>query len=297
MPKIIYEQKKFTGATEAVIRLAEDIINQYQKQGFTLTLRQLYYQFIARALLPNTDQSYKRLGNIVSDARRAGRLDWTTIEDRTRFLRKLSSWDTPQDILESAKNSYHRDLWASQTKRIEVWIEKDALVGVIEIPCQEHDVPFFSCRGYVSDSEMWRGAMRILRHKKEGQGTIILHLGDHDPSGIDMTRDIEDRLNLFTYGGADLEVRRIALTMEQIEEQSPPPNPAKITDSRYEQYASKYGEESWELDALEPQFISDLIREEILEKRDFETWAEAVVEQEKERKQIGEVIDRWGDLF
>jgi len=299
MPKIKYEDKKFRTDTLAVIDNAITIVSDYQAQGFSLTLRQLYYQFVARGLLANTEKSYNKLGNIVSDARRAGLIDWDAIEDRTRYLRKLPSWDKPQSILESARDSYHRDLWASQSKRLEVWIEKDALVGVIETVCQENDIPFFSCRGYVSDSEMWSAAIRrIWKHYKDnGQDTLILHLGDHDPSGIDMTRDIENRLDFFTYYRTDLEVRRIALTMEQIEYKNPPPNPAKITDSRYADYASKYGDESWELDALEPQFISDLIRDEIELERDEEKWQESFSQQEAERSQIAEVIKKWDELF
>jgi len=299
MPKIKYEDKKFRTDTLAVIDNAITIVSDYRAQGFSLTLRQLYYQFVARGLLANTEKSYNKLGNIVSDARRAGLIDWDAIEDRTRYLRKLPSWDKPQSILESARDSYHRDLWASQSKRLEVWIEKDALVGVIETVCQENDIPFFSCRGYVSDSEMWSAAIRrIWKHYKDnGQDTLILHLGDHDPSGIDMTRDIENRLDFFTYYRTDLEVRRIALTMEQIEYKNPPPNPAKITDSRYADYASKYGDESWELDALEPQFISDLIRDEIELERDEEKWQESFSQQEAERSQIAEVIKKWDELF
>jgi len=295
MPKITYEEKKFSAQTLATITDAENIIVEYQAQGFSLTLRQLYYQFVARALIANTERDYKRIGNIVSDARRAGLIDWNSIEDRTRFIRSLSNWGKPQDILESAKDSYHRDLWATQDKRIEVWIEKDALVGVIESICQENDVSFFSCRGYVSDSEMWRAAMRMRRHIRSSQRVIVLHLGDHDPSGIDMTRDIGDRLQLFS--GSDIEVRRIALTMEQIEEKNPPPNPAKTTDSRYASYVSEYGNESWELDALEPRFLSDLIRGEIEGERDPALWAAAIVEQEQERDQIQDIIDRWNELF
>ncbi|GAI44296.1 unnamed protein product, partial [marine sediment metagenome] len=228
MPKITYEEKKFNPRTLETIHQAEDIIQQYQAQGFSLTLRQLYYQFVARALIPNTERDYKRLGNIISDARRAGMIDWDSIEDRTRFIRTISSWDDPRDILDSAKDSYHKDLWKTQDKRFEVWIEKDALIGVIEPICKELDLPHFSCRGYVSDSEMWQAAMRLLRHVRNGQDVIVLHLGDHDPSGIDMTRDITDRLNLFSFFKGGIEVQRIALTMEQIEEQSPPPNPAKV---------------------------------------------------------------------
>lgn len=300
MPKIEYEKKNFRQEALETITQAETIIQDYQAQGFSLTLRQLYYQFVARALIPNTDKSYTRLGNIISDARRSGLIDWDAIIDRTRYLRKLSSWDKPQSILESARDSYHRDLWANQDKRLEVWIEKDALVGVIETICQENDVPFFSCRGYVSDSEMWAGAMRALKYQenksKPSQKTIVLHLGDHDPSGIDMTRDIGDRLKLFMFY-RDIEIRRIALTMEQIEELNPPPNPAKVTDSRYEGYVAKYGNESWELDALEPQYIANLIEEQILDERDDDKWQELVDEQESERKQIAEIITKWDNLF
>lgn len=293
MPKIEYEHKNFSDKTIITIQQAENIVNEYSAQGFNLTLRQLYYQLVARGLIPNTERDYKRIGNIVSDARRAGIIDWNSIEDRTRYIRELSSWDTPKAILRSAMNSYHRDLWSNQVVRMEVWIEKDALVGVIEDICQEHDVPFFSCRGYVSDSEMWRGAIRMQNYDKR---VIILHLGDHDPSGIDMTRDIRERLALFS-DYSDIEVRRIALTMEQVEEINPPPNPAKVTDSRYESYVYEYGEESWELDALEPQYIVNLIENEILLEKDEELWEEAVFEQENERGQIEAVINKWDDIF
>jgi len=296
MPKIEYVSKKFSASTLAIIKDAEAIIAEYQAQGFSLTLRQLYYQFVARDLIPNTEQSYKRIGSIISDARRAGLIDWSAIVDRTRALRKLSFWSSPYDMLVSARDSYHRDLWATQDLRMEVWIEKDALIGVIQKVCQDNDVPFFSCRGYVSDSEMWAGAVREIQHRESDQNVIILHLGDHDPSGIDMTRDITERLDLFSFRG-DIEVRRIALTMEQVEELGPPPNPAKITDSRYDSYAALYGNESWELDALEPQYIANLIGEHILAERDDDRWQVAVQEQEDERAQLTNLLDRWNELF
>ena len=278
----------FSVDTLTVIGQAESIIGEYNQQGFTLTLRQLYYQFVARALIPNTDRSYSRLGRIVSDARRAGMIDWDAIEDRTRFTRRLSSWDNPQDILQSARDSYHRDLWANQLRRLEVWIEKDALLGVIESVCQDNDVPFFSCRGYVSDSEMWQAAMRIRRYYTSGQSTIVLHLGDHDPSGIDMTRDITDRLRLFC--GVDHYVNRIALTLDQIQEVGPPPNPAKLTDTRFANYLRLYGRDSWELDALEPQYMVNLVMSHIHALRDNLAWHEALRQQENERAQLGQVI-------
>ncbi|KKN45076.1 hypothetical protein LCGC14_0686580 [marine sediment metagenome] len=292
--KIIYKSKSFNNSTKTLIGQAEEIITEYQAQGFILTLRQLYYQFVARGYIENTERSYKRIGNITSDARRAGLIDWDAIEDRTRHLRRLSSWDSPQAILESAADDYHRDLWATQPIVVEVWIEKDALVGVIEDVCQRFDVPFFSCRGYVSDSEIWRAGVRAMpRDNKQHKDTIIYHLGDHDPSGIDMTRDIEERLALFSFN-SPIEVRRLALNMPQIEEFNPPPNPAKITDSRFRGYSNKYGDESWELDALEPQYIVDLITDNLNNDLDHALFSEIIEKQEEERKELRALIRHLG---
>ncbi len=297
MPRIEYIEKTFRGPAMEAIANANEIIADYRAQGFTLTLRQIYYQFVSRGMIENTDRSYKRLGSIISEGRRAGLIDWTAIEDRTRFLRKNAWWKGPRDLLQAACKQYHIDLWRDQEMRLEVWIEKDALVGVIEQVCNDNDVPFFSCRGYVSDSEMWEAAYKRMDGYSRGslgQSVLVLHLGDHDPSGIDMTRDIRDRLGLFSTR-AEIEVRRIALSMEQINELGPPPNPAKVTDSRYEGYVAEYGEESWELDALEPQYIVNLITKEIEAERDEDTWNEANEQQERQRQQIQGVVDDWFD--
>jgi hypothetical protein len=265
---IAYEQKQFSRASEAKIAQANTIIAEYEAAGFQLTLRQLYYQFVARDLIPNTQQSYKSLGGLVADARMAGRISWLAIEDRTRFLRSLSSWLDPESVIDSAASSYHEDWWATQPVYPEVWIEKDALAGVFEGICNELDVPLFSCRGYASASEVWLAGQRLQRKVRRGKQVVIFHFGDHDPSGLDMTRDITDRLYTFIgyHAGAYVSrfrVERIALTMDQINQYGPPPNPAKTTDSRFEDYQREYGDDSWELDALEPQVLADLVRSSV----------------------------------
>lgn len=116
--------------------------------------------------------------------------------------------------------------------------------------------------------------------QQNGQKTLILHLGDHDPSGIDMSRDIQDRLHIF---GCATEVKRIALNMDQVREHNPPPNPAKLTDSRCEGYVEKFGEESWELDALPPDLLGEMINNEVFEVRDLDVW-QASEAREKEMK-------------
>lgn len=293
MPKICYTKKNFNEHSRALIVMAEKIIDEYFSQGYKLTLRQLYYQFVARNLIPNSERSYKNLGNLISDARRAGLFDWSALEDRTRRLHKLAFWNNPKELLETARDQYHRDLWANQKIRIQVWIEKDALLGVISEICEKNDVPYFSCRGYASDSEIWNSAMRLriyVRDQNQEQ-LVVLYLGDHDPSGLDMTRDIEERLRLFSVcQSEELKVKRIALTMDQIKQLKPPPNPAKITDSRYRQYVSQYGNESWELDVLEPKFIEGLIHLEITKIRNLGKWQAALLQEERERKQIDRLI-------
>lgn len=288
MPLIEYVSKRFSAAARSIIETANTIIADYQQQGFDLTLRQLYYQFVSRDIIKNDQKEYKRLGDIISDGRLAGLIDWEAIVDRTRELRSNSHWEHPREILETCVRSFQIDKWETQPQRVEVWIEKDALVGVIDRTCRALDVAFFSCRGYTSQSEMWVASQRLLQHARNGQHTTILHFGDHDPSGLDMTRDIQDRLRLF-FSLEDFDsptVKRIALTMAQVKKYNPPPNPAKITDTRAGKYIAEHGDESWELDALEPTVIDALIRKEVLKLRDEDLWEEAV---KKEKAHIAQL--------
>jgi hypothetical protein len=288
--KICYRPKKFKESSLAVIAQALEIVEDYERQGFNLTLRQLFYQFVQRGLLPNTERSYKNLGNTISDARMAGLISWTSIEDRTRSIHRNTHWKSPEDILEAVRSSYRIDMWTNQPLRPLVWIEKDALLDLISRPCSELDVAYASCRGYTSQSMLWRAAQDLVDMESEGQRPLVIYLGDHDPSGLDMARDIEDRLGLF--GVMNNQVRRIALTMEQIEEMQPPPNPAKVTDARYHTYMMQHGNESWELDALEPSYLVNIIREAILDVRD----EDALAERRKDLEHDHDILDRAIDV-
>lgn len=283
-------EKTFNAEHRAIIESANDIIAEYRRQGYVLTLRQLYYQFVARDLIANTMQSYKRLGGIINNGRLAGLIDWTAIEDRTRNLKKNWHSDDPKDAIQTVRNQYGIDMWANQPLRVEVWIEKEALAGVIERVCNELDCPYFSCRGYVSQSEQWRAGIRARnRYKQDDQETVILHLGDHDPSGIDMTRDNSDRLGMFAHYTKP-DVVRIALNMDQIDEYDPPPNPAKMTDSRFAGYVTRYGSESWELDALEPRVLNELIRSHVELIRDDDLWDEREAQLKEDLARIDNII-------
>lgn len=294
--KIAYLEKRLRPATYARIEQINEIIAEYEADGYDLTVRQIYYQLLSRDLISNSTAEYNKIKSIVSDARLCGLIDWDAVTDRTRFLRGVRHEDGPSQMLDKAVDNYRIDKWEDQPTRVEVWIEKDALIGILGRVCPRLDVNYFSCRGYVSQTAMKDAADRILSYSEMEQPTVILHLGDHDPSGLDMTRDIRDRLEMFTEHH-DIEnpltVKRIALTMDQVREFDPKPNPAKQTDIRFKQYQKLYGDESWELDALSPRVLDQLITSAVEAERDDELWNFAVQREQNERKQIKMIADNW----
>ena len=185
MPKIEYKSIKFQQKSLELINIVNQVVEEYQAQGYELTLRQAYYQLVARGYIPNNERSYKNIGNLINDGRLAGLIDWHSITDRTRNLRSNSHWDNPADVY----------------------------------------------------------------------------------------------------------VKRVALTMNQIGTYNPPPNQAKITDSRASKYIDEYGNESWELDALEPQVITDLITNEVTALRNDEIYR-SVCDSEERGKDELRMIER-----
>lgn len=294
MPKITYLSKKFRAAALLMIQRANEIITEYAAQGFDLTLRQLYYQFVSRGFLTNNQKSYKQLGNTINDGRLAGLIDWNRIEDRTRGIETISTWDNPADVVEVCSRQFKIDKWSTQPYRVEVWIEKEALAGVFQPICTELRIPYLSCRGYTSQSEMWRAGQRMRTYISNEQTPFILHFGDHDPSGIDMGRDIVDRLAMFAGEGIDF--KRLALNMEQVEEFSPPPNPAKMTDARAEAYVAQYGDQSWELDALEPTVLASLVRDSVESVLDAAAWADKTTEEDEGKRLLQQVSENWEEI-
>lgn len=295
MSHITYVERNFRGGARQIIDQANEIINEFRAEGFTLTLRQLYYQFVSRDLIANKQSEYKRLGSIINDARLAGEISWSSIEDRTRNLIGFTTYESVSDFLREQVDRYRIDLREGQKTYLEVWIEKDALTGVIAGTCHNNDVDYFACRGYVSQSEQHDAAMRIRGKLREGyDNAVILHLGDHDPSGIDMTRDIEDRMHLFL-GRYDMEhqfnIERLALSMQQVRQYNPPENPAKTTDSRFAAYMAQYGESSWELDALKPKVITKLIQDAIDTHTDADLFRERQAQMEADRARLIDIAD------
>jgi hypothetical protein len=307
-----------------IIATATSICRGLRAAGYDITLRQLYYRFVATGKIPNTQQDYKRLGSILNRARMAGLFDWNYLIDRTRNLATMPHWGDPSDIIEASAQSFAVDKWSDQPRRVEIWVEKEALAGVIGRVAERWDCSWFACRGYVSQSEQWGAGRRFRRYLRAGQAVTVLHLGDHDPSGMDMTRDIEDRIKRFVtvdWAGypvdADgvesvlddirddlglpgdeepVEIRRIALNWDQIQRYNPPPNPAKFTDSRASGYVRQYGASSWELDALPPDVLDALIEHHIAGIVDAELYDARRGEENRHIDLLTRASRRWDEL-
>ena len=257
--------------TAVLLELVAQVIDDYQAQGYQLTLRQLYYQLVIRDVIPNEQRQYKKLGEMMTNARLAGLVDWDAIVDRGRFPVMAAQWHSPADILDAAASQYRLDRWEGQDYCVEVWCEKDALASVLEPVCDRYHVRFMANRGYSSATAIYAAAERLHEADQGDQEAVVIYLGDHDPSGLDMTRDIRDRLDMLTWS-TPMYVERVALNFDQVQEHNPPSNPVKLTDSRSNGYQASHGRESWELDALDPQTLDRLVSETILRYLDTELY-------------------------
>lgn len=276
--KRCFVDRRFSEDTLGIIEQANAIIDEYQAAGYRMTLRQLYYQFVSKNLLANTERNYKRLGSILNDARYAGKVDWSAIEDRNRQPHKTSEFKDLASLANAALASYRLDRWKGQEQFVELWVEKAALAGVLQPLADEWHVTLMVNRGYSSASAMFESSRRFIA--RNGQSGVVFYLGDHDPSGEDMVRDIQTRFNTFH---ANVEVIKLALTMDQVEQYNPPPNPAKTTDSRFNRYQAEHGDESWEVDALPPDVLGALIRTAMREQVDRDAMM-LVIDKEREDK-------------
>ncbi len=285
--------KKLQAKTLEKIMLIDGIIREYMDNGIVMSVRQLYYQLVSRGHIENTQENYGKLDNWLNLGRLYGLIDWSGIEDRTRGERAVSHWDNPQKIIYSAARCYAIDKRADQPNYIEAWVEKDALIGVLEPLAKRYDLVCFSCRGYPSTTTMKDAAERFIA-QEDKDARIILYAGDHDPSGFDICRSIQEKMQMF---GADVDVRRIGLTMEQIETYNPPPNVAKETDKRWRKYVEQYGKSSWELDALDPKILSDLYAQEIEELTDNHLYQAAKEREQDEIRQLETVYKNWNSFF
>jgi hypothetical protein len=308
--KVAFKEIRFHRESMLMINRCNKVIEAYQAQGLRLTLRQLYYQFVSHNLFPeshkwlrnangkwvknpagtiNAEPNYSWLSAIVSNGRLAGYVDWDAIEDRTRKPVYPGEFRDLRQLVESAISCYRLPRWKGQKFYAELWVEKDALAGVLEPLARQFHVTMMVNRGYSSQSAMFESAKRFMV-SHENQEPILFYLGDHDPSGEDMVRDIEDRLLMF--GVSDIRVEKLALTMDQIVKYNPPPNPAKMKDPRAKGYVDIHGDSSWEVDALPPEVLAEIIHEAFSATIDQDKMDVIIKQEEKDKKKMRRIYER-----
>ncbi len=288
-----------------------EIVNNYKEQGYTLSNRQLYYQLVSRGLLiddegevANADPVYKKICNIINDLKYNGIIDWDMFEDRSRPTHKHYTEESVKGSIDRTIYNYNLDKLQDQDVYIEVWIEKDALTGVFKPICDEYDIRLVTNKGYTSSSFIYQAFNRFNDEIYNEKKVYILYFGDHDPSGIDMIRDIKDRSEEFLMKSDDLdiidmfncfEVKQIGLNHKQVLKYNPPENPAKKTDPRYKEYKKRFGfDTSWEVDALEPSVLVELTRSAIkslIDEKRYLAWFDKIKKDKKKlesfKKQCG----------
>lgn len=270
---------------------ANEILDDYSAQGYRLTLRQLYYQLVARGSIPNDVREYAKLSSTMVIARMNGLTDWYAIEDRIRKPYILYSVVDIAEALEDVVDDYRLNRQNGQAVQVEVWTEKDAVSNILKRVTQYYHVKLMVNRGYSSCSAMYNASQRFIYRDSPNARTALLYVGDHDPSGLDMLRDIRERLEEF--GVDQFKVVPVALTREQIEEFNPPPNPAKISDPRASWYIHEHGEESWELDALPPEVLENLVREAVKEEINEELFEKVLAKENEDKEALREIIEKF----
>jgi hypothetical protein len=282
--KIKFRDIRMSKANLERLQRINSIIAEYQRAGYVMTLRQLYYQLVSRGVIPNVQSEYSKLSTLLKEGRMAGIVDWSAIEDRLRKPSSPASFNSPSDILDAAISQFQLPRQKGQSNYVELWIEKDALSGVLSRVTRKYHIPIVVNRGYSSASAMFDAFERFKDAHENNQEIKILYLGDFDPSGLDMIRDIRDRTIEFLGGFYEIEDREeiiesfgfevlpIALTRAQITKYDPPENPAKRTDPRSRDFIAEHGYSSWEVDALPPDVLNKVLEDAIIDLIDLDMY-------------------------
>ncbi len=240
------------------------------------TVRQVFYRLVSSGVIEKTEAEYKNtVCRLLTIMRREGELPFGWIADNTRWMRKPRTYSSLEDVLEQTANFYRRALWDDQDVYVEVWLEKDALSGVLYPITEGWDVPLMVTRGYPSLSFLYSAADNI---RDIGKPTFIYYLGDYDPSGVNIPQVVERNLHELA-PGASISFQRIAVTPDQIRSMELLTRPTKMTDSR----AKNFRGESVEVDAIPPGVLKQLVEDSIVAHVDEQALRTVEIAEESER--------------
>ncbi len=273
-----------------IVPRVKEIIDSY---SYRPTLRQVFYRLVAALLIPNTEVTYKSLSRATVLAREQEIIDPLCFDDRVRtssggdygFYSPEGFVEAQVEQLRDSPRYYTRYLWPSQDVLPIIWLEKDALFTPVSSIAERYRIKTYAARGYSSFTAVYEAAQLINGWKS----VKVLQLTDFDPSGEDMVRDLQTRLQ--RYGAVDFEIEKIALTHEQVSNLGLPPMPAKTSDPRYDRFAASYGDNAVELDALPPDELERIVKGAITSLIDQEAWNAEIEKGKEERETIRRQID------
>ena len=277
-----------TGFQEKKQKIFNDIKNVLDKDPDPMTVRQVYYQLVSWFKYKPTEKTYNSVKGILCDARKKYGFDCNRIIDASRSLVQFSVWNDVADFIDTVKNSYNKDKWVNQKECIQVWIEKDALVGVIEPVCRKYNVPFLSGKGGFSISSL-NEAQKIFPKDKQVR---ILYFGDLDPAGvikIERGAVVKNLAQIFSQSPI---VERVSLTLDDVRKYKLPQDYAKKKDTSYEEYVKEFGDIAVELDALPSDILRQKVEDSILEHLDIEQFNKDLEIEKEDINKINKLIDK-----
>lgn len=261
------------------------VVAQYER----ISCRGVAYRLVSLINLPKTEKAFDNVEDHLKKMRRDGTIPYWKIVDGTRTRRQVFSASTLGDAMQGFHDQYRRDYWQHQPDAVEVWCEKDALTGVLNPVCEKYGVPFIATRGFPSLTLLYESTLEMKRRNKR---TVVLYMGDHDPSGRCLSDGLEADLREF---GADARVRRLGLEPYHIAAHELPthgfkliakgPRKGQIADTRAPAFMKKYGDRTAELDALPPDIMAQTLEHAIKQYIDWDSW-KAIEEQEAREQQV-----------
>lgn len=261
----------------------EEIVSEYH----SMTVRQCFYQAVSRGVVDKTEQEYKgTVGRLLVEMRRDGTIPYEKLSDDTRWQRKPTTHSGLEKMLASTQRTYRRAVWDNQDAYVEVWLEKDALAGVLYEVTEKWDVPLMVTRGYPSATYLHEAAEAIAAQRRPA---FLYYFGDRDPSGVDIDRCVEKQIRAMA-PRAELYFKRVAVTEEQIEELSLPTRPTKKSDSRSKNFEG----ESVEVDAIDPETLCDICDSCIRRHIDLDSYYRMRQVEKAERETLATIIERMG---
>jgi hypothetical protein len=254
-----------------------------------ITGRGIGYKLFIAGLIPSMARAeMQRVYRLLKEARERGDIPWEWIVDETRVLERTPTWDDPAQYARCVAQSYRRDFWNQQPIRCEVWSEKGTVRGVLQPVLDHYAVGFRIMHGFGGATTVYD-----VSQDDDGRELILLYVGDFDPSGMFMSEgDLPRRIT--EYGGDHITLRRIALTRKQVRGLPSFPATDKCKDPRYKWFRNNYGDDCWELDAMDPNDLRDCVEEAIKGLIEPAAWERCEIVNRAEQESLKTIIEKWG---